>query len=59
MTTLSWDRHRGHAAGYDVVALGYNFRIDEARCALGISRLARLDDENAQRSLLDAATASC
>ena len=35
MTTLSWDRHRGHAAGYDVVALGHNFRIDEARCALG------------------------
>ena len=22
MTTLSWDRHRGHAAGYDVVAHG-------------------------------------
>ena len=34
MTTLSWDRHRGHAAGYDVVALGFNYRIDEPRAAL-------------------------
>ena len=32
MTTLSWQRHQGHAASYDVVALGFNFRIDEARC---------------------------
>ena len=47
MTTLSWERHQGHAPSYDVVALGYNFRIDEPRCALGLSRLARLDDDNA------------
>jgi dTDP-4-amino-4,6-dideoxygalactose transaminase len=53
MTTLSWDRHRGHAAGYDVVATGHNFRIDEARSALGSSRLGRLDGENAQRGELD------
>ena len=50
MTTLSWDRHRGHASSYDVVALGCNYRIDEARAALGTSRLPRLDRENAQRS---------
>ena len=53
MTTLSWDRHRGHAAGYDVVATGHNFRIDEARSALGLSRLARLDAENDLRRGLD------
>ena len=34
MTTLTWDRHRGHASGYDVVALGFNYRIDEPRAAL-------------------------
>jgi len=54
MTTLSWDRHRGHAAGYDVVALGFNYRMDEPRAALGRRRLARLDTENAQRAELDA-----
>ena len=54
MTTLTWDRHRGHASAYDVVALGYNYRIDEPRAALGRARLARLDDENAKRRALDA-----
>lgn len=53
MTTLSWERHRGHAHSYDVVALGHNYRMDEARCALGLSRLARLDAENAQRAEID------
>ena len=54
MTTLSWDRHRGHAAGYDVVALGFNYRIDEPRARSGSRRLARLDAENAARAELDA-----
>src|SRR5688572_23366275 len=53
MTTLTWDRHRGHAAGYDVVALGFNYRIDEPRAALLTARLARLDAENARRRELD------
>jgi dTDP-4-amino-4,6-dideoxygalactose transaminase len=53
MTTLTWDRHRGHAAAYDVVALGFNYRIDEPRAALATARLARLDDENARRHRLD------
>jgi dTDP-4-amino-4,6-dideoxygalactose transaminase len=54
MTTLSWDRHRGHAAGYDVVALGFNYRIDEPRAALLTARLARLDADTARRHELDA-----
>jgi dTDP-4-amino-4,6-dideoxygalactose transaminase len=54
MTTLTWDRHRGHASGYDVVALGFNHRIDEPRAALARARLARLDAENALRAALDA-----
>jgi dTDP-4-amino-4,6-dideoxygalactose transaminase len=49
MTTLTWDRHRGHAADYDVVALGFNYRIDEPRAALAEARLARLDAERAKR----------
>jgi dTDP-4-amino-4,6-dideoxygalactose transaminase len=49
MTTLTWDRHRGHANAYDVVALGYNYRIDEPRAAFAMARLARLDGENERR----------
>ena len=54
MTTLTWDRHRGHAAGYDVVDLGFNYRIDEPRSALARRRLSRLDAENGARAELDA-----
>ena len=54
MTTLTWDRHRGHASGYDVVDLGFNYRIDEPRAALARRRLGRLDADNARRRALDA-----
>ncbi len=45
MTTLTWDRHRGHAASYDVVAPGYNYRIDEMRAAIGRVQLGKLAGE--------------
>ena len=57
MTSLSWDRHRGHAFGYDVVALGFNYRIDEPRATLAMRQLARLDERNARRDALVAAYA--
>ena len=44
-TTSTWDRHVGAAVGYDVVELGFNYRLDEPHAALGISRMARLDAE--------------
>src|SRR3972149_1627279 len=47
MTSLTWDRHRGHAHSYDVVALGYNYRIDEIRSALGRVQLKKLEKNNA------------
>jgi dTDP-4-amino-4,6-dideoxygalactose transaminase len=49
MTSLTWDRHQGHAWDYDVVDLGYNYRIDEMRAALGIVQLAKLDKNNQRR----------
>jgi dTDP-4-amino-4,6-dideoxygalactose transaminase len=52
MTSLTWDRHRGHASSYDVVDRGFNYRIDEPRAALARRRLARLDAENARRAQL-------
>ena len=49
MTSLTWDRHRGHAIGYDVVAHGYNYRLDELHAALGRCQLRKLADNNARR----------
>lgn len=49
MTTLTLDRHKGHAWSYDVVELGYNYRIDEIRAALGKVQLAKLPANNDRR----------
>jgi len=49
MTSLTWDRHRGHAWSYDVVDLGYNYRIDEMRAAVGREQLKKLDAFNERR----------
>lgn len=50
MTTLTLERHRGHAHSYDVVDLGFNYRMDELRAALGNSQLSRLPDANRRRA---------
>ena len=50
MTTLTWDRHRGHAHSYDVVAQGFNYRLDEIRAAIGLVQLRRLERQNAERA---------
>jgi len=54
MTSLSWDRHQGHAYSYDVVDLGYNYRIDEMRSALGRVQLGKLPAGNQRRGELTA-----
>jgi dTDP-4-amino-4,6-dideoxygalactose transaminase len=46
MTSLTWDRHKGHAWSYDVVDLGFNYRIDEIRAALGLAQLAKVEKNN-------------
>jgi dTDP-4-amino-4,6-dideoxygalactose transaminase len=50
MTSLTWDREKGHSVGYDVLALGYNYRIDELRAAMGLVQLGKLDDNNRRRA---------
>ncbi len=49
MTSGTWDRHKGHALGYDVVGVGYNYRMDEPRAALLSARLPGLAADIAQR----------
>ncbi|RMG23960.1 MAG: DegT/DnrJ/EryC1/StrS family aminotransferase [Methanobacteriota archaeon] len=52
MTSLTWDRHKGHAYTYDVVDLGYNYRIDEIRSALGLVQLKKLPAGNQRRKTI-------
>jgi dTDP-4-amino-4,6-dideoxygalactose transaminase len=52
MTTLTLDRHKGHAFSYDVVDLGYNYRMGEINAALGLCQLGRLATANQARASL-------
>jgi dTDP-4-amino-4,6-dideoxygalactose transaminase len=49
MTSGTWDRHRGHSASYDVVGLGFNYRMDEPRAALLSARLKGLEQDIGRR----------
>jgi dTDP-4-amino-4,6-dideoxygalactose transaminase len=52
MTSLTFDRYKGHSYSYDVVDLGYNYRITEICAALGIVQLNKLDVNNRRRKEL-------
>jgi len=54
MTAQTLDRHKGHAWGYDVTELGYNYRLTEIEAALGMVQLAKLPAGNAARRVLTA-----
>lgn len=42
MTTMSYQRAKGHATAYDIVELGYNFRMDDIRASIAIVQLKKL-----------------
>jgi dTDP-4-amino-4,6-dideoxygalactose transaminase len=50
MTSLTWDRDRGHSFSYDVTASGFNYRIDEMRSALGLVQLHKLEANKQRRA---------
>jgi len=52
MNSMTWDRHKGHASSYDVVAHGYNYRLDELHAALARAQLTKLIRNNERRRRL-------
>jgi dTDP-4-amino-4,6-dideoxygalactose transaminase len=52
MTSMTLNRHKGHAYSYDVVELGYNYRMTEISAALGILQLKKLPKANKKRKVL-------
>ena len=49
MTTMSYQRASGHATTYDVVDLGYNFRMDDIRASIGVVQLKKLKSDLEKR----------
>lgn len=50
MTTMSYERAKGHSTDYDVVCIGYNYRLDDIRAALGIVQLGKLRNDILKRA---------
>jgi len=50
MTSLSYERAKGHSTEYDVVTLGYNYRMDDIRASIGIAQLEKLKHDILKRS---------
>lgn len=49
MTTMSYQRAGGHATAYDIIELGYNFRLDDIHAAIAIEQLKKLPGDLEQR----------
>ena len=52
MTSLSFDRAKGHATSYNVVARGYNLRLDDIRASLALAQFRKLPQDTARRAAL-------
>jgi len=52
MTTMSFDRARGHATKYDITNLGYNYRMDDIRATIGIVQLNKLYADLLKRQMV-------
>ena len=52
MSTMSYQRAKGHATEYDITCLGYNFRMDDIRASIAIEQLKKLPDDLNSRSLI-------
>ncbi|KAA6313939.1 hypothetical protein EZS27_035373, partial [termite gut metagenome] len=52
MTTMSYQRASGHATEYDIVDLGYNYRMDDIRASIAIVQLKKLQADLEQRSIV-------
>ena len=49
MTTMSYQRAGGHATSYDIVELGYNFRLDDIHAAIAIEQMKKLPGDLEKR----------
>lgn len=50
MTTMSYERAKGHSTTYDVVDVGYNYRMDDIRASIGIVQLEKIKEDLNKRA---------
>ncbi|WP_396168181.1 DegT/DnrJ/EryC1/StrS family aminotransferase [Flavobacterium sp.] len=52
MTSMSYERAKGHSTEYDVVESGYNYRMDDIRSAIGVVQLDKIQEDLEKRALI-------
>ena len=50
MTSMSYERAKGHSTSYDVVELGYNYRMDDIHSAIGLVQLDKIEADLGRRA---------
>lgn len=50
MTTMSYERAKGHSTAYDVVELGYNYRMDDIHSSIGLVQLDKIETDLIKRT---------
>jgi len=50
MTSMSYERAKGHSTAYDVIELGYNYRMDDIHAAIGLVQLGKLKTDLNKRA---------
>lgn len=50
MTTMSYQRAKGHATSYDIQSLGFNYRMDDIRASLACVQLKKLEADLQKRT---------
>jgi len=50
MTSMSYERAKGHSTEYDVVEFGYNYRMDDIRSAIGVVQLEKIQNDLNKRA---------
>jgi len=52
MTSMSYERSKGHSTSYDVIDLGFNYRMDDIRASIGIVQLDKIESDLKKRALV-------
>lgn len=50
MTSMSYERSKGHSTSYDVIDLGYNYRMDDIRASIGLVQLDKIEKDLKKRA---------
>jgi len=50
MTTVSYDRAKGHCTSYEVFVLGFNYGMDDIRSAIGVEQMKKLRPDLEKRA---------